>query len=198
MIAVRIGPDMRMAVVGAPSYFAERPRAEDAAGPDGARLHQHAPADLWRTLRLGVREGRARAEGARRRAAGVQQHRPETERGAGRARPGVPARGSGADRISPTDGSSGCSPTGARPFRATTSTIRAAGNPRRPSPCWSMRCAIADDKRKPHHAPRPRFAATRCAAASAARAQVMSSSGSSNSRSGTRQNERSIMAPFFA
>ena len=26
MIAVRIGPDMRMAVVGAPSYFAERPR----------------------------------------------------------------------------------------------------------------------------------------------------------------------------
>ena len=25
MIAVRIGPDMRMAVVGAPSYFAERP-----------------------------------------------------------------------------------------------------------------------------------------------------------------------------
>jgi DNA-binding transcriptional LysR family regulator len=26
MIAVRIGPDMRMAVVGAPSYFAKRPR----------------------------------------------------------------------------------------------------------------------------------------------------------------------------
>ena len=34
MIAVRIGPDMRMAVVGAPSYFAKRPKAEDAAGPD--------------------------------------------------------------------------------------------------------------------------------------------------------------------
>jgi len=28
MIAVRIGPDMRMAVVGAPSYFARRPRPE--------------------------------------------------------------------------------------------------------------------------------------------------------------------------
>ena len=27
MIAVRIGPDMRMAVVGAPSYFARRPAA---------------------------------------------------------------------------------------------------------------------------------------------------------------------------
>ena len=26
MIAVRIGPDMRMAVVGAPSYFARRPQ----------------------------------------------------------------------------------------------------------------------------------------------------------------------------
>ena len=29
MIAVRIGPDMRMAVVGAPSYFRKRARAED-------------------------------------------------------------------------------------------------------------------------------------------------------------------------
>jgi len=46
--------------------------------------------------------------------------------------------------------------------------------------------------------PVPRFAATRCAAASAARAQMISSSGSSNSRSGTRQKERSIMAPPFA
>ena len=34
MIAVRIGPDLRMAVVGAPSYFAEPVRAEEAAGPD--------------------------------------------------------------------------------------------------------------------------------------------------------------------
>jgi DNA-binding transcriptional LysR family regulator len=35
MIAVRIGPDMRMAVVGAPSYFANRPRPrtpQDLAG----------------------------------------------------------------------------------------------------------------------------------------------------------------------
>ena len=28
MVAVRVGPDMRMAVVGAPSYFAGRPRPE--------------------------------------------------------------------------------------------------------------------------------------------------------------------------
>ena len=33
MIAVRIGPDMRMAVVGTPSYFAQAAGAEDAAGP---------------------------------------------------------------------------------------------------------------------------------------------------------------------
>ena len=26
MVAVRVGPDMRMAVVGAPAYFARRPR----------------------------------------------------------------------------------------------------------------------------------------------------------------------------
>ena len=66
MIAVRIGPDMRMAVVGAPSYFAKRPRPEDAAGPLRSRLHQSALAHLRRRLRLGVRERRARAEGARR------------------------------------------------------------------------------------------------------------------------------------
>src|SRR5512144_2284958 len=40
-----------------------------------------------------------------------------------------------------TRSSSGCSPIGIRPFRATTSTTRAAGNPRQPSPCWSKRCA---------------------------------------------------------
>ena len=33
MIAVRVGPDMRMAVFGAPSYFARPPAAEDPAGP---------------------------------------------------------------------------------------------------------------------------------------------------------------------
>ena len=97
MIAVRIGPDMRMAVVGAPSYFAKRPRPKNAAGPYSPQLHQYPLADLWRTLRLGVRETRARAEGAGRRAAGLQQHGPETERGPGRVRPRLPARGPGAD-----------------------------------------------------------------------------------------------------
>ena len=59
MIAVRIGPDFRMAVVGAPSYFAKRPRPKTAAGPYGSRLHQYPLADLRRNLRLGIRETRA-------------------------------------------------------------------------------------------------------------------------------------------
>jgi hypothetical protein len=42
------------------------------------------------------------------------------------------------------------------------------------------------------------IAATRRAASSAARAQLRSSSGSSNSRSGARQKERSIVLPFFS
>ena len=56
MIAVRIGPDMRMAVVGAPSYFARTGAAEEAPGPYQPQLHQPPLADLRRPLRLGVRE----------------------------------------------------------------------------------------------------------------------------------------------
>jgi hypothetical protein len=45
---------------------------------------------------------------------------------------------------------------------------------------------------------RSRFAATRRAAASATRAHVTSSSGSSNNRSGARQKERSMVRPCFS
>src|SRR5580704_19296053 len=41
MVAVRIGPDMRVAVVGAPSYFARRPRPkkpQDLTAHDCIRL----------------------------------------------------------------------------------------------------------------------------------------------------------------
>src|SRR5512135_2034807 len=54
MIAVRIGPDMRMAVVGAPSYFAKRSPPRKAIVPDPPQLHQSSPTDLWRVVRLGV------------------------------------------------------------------------------------------------------------------------------------------------
>jgi DNA-binding transcriptional LysR family regulator len=50
MIAVRIGPDFRMAVVGAPSYFDRRPRPRTPH----AFLHQPPPADLRRPLVLAV------------------------------------------------------------------------------------------------------------------------------------------------
>ena len=69
MIAVRIGPDIRMAVVGAPSYFAERPKPK-------------TPQDLTRHNCINLRlptlgglyawefeKGGTRAERARRRAA---------------------------------------------------------------------------------------------------------------------------------
>ena len=96
MIAVRIGPDMRMAVVGAPSYFARRPRPktpQDLTAHDciNLRLPTYGGLYAWE-----FEKRRARAEGAGRRAAGVQQHRLETERGAGRVRACLSARGSGA------------------------------------------------------------------------------------------------------
>src|SRR5713226_8015939 len=73
MIAVRIGPDARMAVVGAPSYFKKLPmpkRPQD----DRSRLHQFTASDLRRPLCVGVRERQASAQGSHRRAAGVQRH----------------------------------------------------------------------------------------------------------------------------
>src|SRR6266852_9996 len=96
MIAVRIGPDMRMAVVGAPSYFAKRPppkKPQDLTAHDciNLRLPTYGGLYAWEFEKRG-RELKVRVEGQL-----VQQHRPETERGAGRVGPGVPARGPGAD-----------------------------------------------------------------------------------------------------
>ncbi len=52
MIAVKIGPELRMAVAG-PAYCAA-PEARDPPRPDAACLHQSAAADTGRSLRLGV------------------------------------------------------------------------------------------------------------------------------------------------
>ena len=73
MVAVRIGPDARMAVVGAPSYFASRPRPRTPEDLTSPRLHQSAHA-IRRPPDMGVREGRSGSEGAGRWAARVQQH----------------------------------------------------------------------------------------------------------------------------
>ena len=67
MIAVRIGPDMRMAVVGAPAYFGARPRPRDAAGPAGhecinMRLPTHGGLYAWE-FEKGGRELKVRVDG---------------------------------------------------------------------------------------------------------------------------------------
>ena len=67
MIAVRIGPDMRMAVVGAPSYFAKRPepkRPQDLIAHIciNLRLPTHGGLYAWE-FEKGARELKVRVEG---------------------------------------------------------------------------------------------------------------------------------------
>lgn len=67
MIAVRIGPDMRMAVVGAPSYFRTRPepkKPQDLIGHNciNLRLPTHGNVYVWEFER-GSRELRVRVDG---------------------------------------------------------------------------------------------------------------------------------------
>ena len=67
MIAVRIGPDLRMAVVGAPSYFRNRPepkRPQDLIGHNciNLRLPTHENVYAWEFDKNG-RELRVRVEG---------------------------------------------------------------------------------------------------------------------------------------
>src|SRR3954451_2885174 len=67
MIAVRIGPDMRMAVVGAPSYFARRPRPEEPGDLTdhnciNLRLPTHGGLYAWE-FEKGEREVKVRVEG---------------------------------------------------------------------------------------------------------------------------------------
>ena len=67
MIAVRIGPDMRMAVVGAPAYFRKRPepkRPQDLIGHNciNLRLPTHGGLYAWEFEKAG-RELKVRVEG---------------------------------------------------------------------------------------------------------------------------------------
>src|SRR5512132_4507596 len=67
MIAVRIGPDMRMAVVGAPSYFRNRSepkKPQDLIGHNwiNLRLPTHGGLYAWE-FEKGARELRVRVEG---------------------------------------------------------------------------------------------------------------------------------------
>ena len=67
MIAVRIGPDLRMAVVGAPSYFRERPepkKPQDLVGHNciNLRLPSHGGVYAWE-FEKGGRELKVRVDG---------------------------------------------------------------------------------------------------------------------------------------
>ena len=54
MIAVRIAPPMRMAVVGSSAYFKNFPKPRKPEDLDGPSLHQSPATDLWRPVRVGV------------------------------------------------------------------------------------------------------------------------------------------------
>ena len=66
MIAVRIGPAMRMAVLGAPSYFrgrSEPKRPQDLIGHDCINLRLSTHGSLYLGIRKGGRELKVRVEG---------------------------------------------------------------------------------------------------------------------------------------
>jgi DNA-binding transcriptional LysR family regulator len=89
MIAVPIGPEMRIAVVGTPAYFAKRPppkKPQDLTGHCCINLRLPGGA-----VRLGVRESWTRAEGARRGTVRRERRRRDAQRSTGRNRPGVRA-----------------------------------------------------------------------------------------------------------
>ena len=91
MVAVRIGPDVRMAVVGAPSYFARRPKPrkpQDLTAHDciNLRLPTYGGLYAWEFEKRG-RELKVRVEGQ----LGVQQPQLEARGGPRRLRSDVRA-----------------------------------------------------------------------------------------------------------
>jgi hypothetical protein len=146
MIAVRIGPDLRMAVVGSPSYFKTWPepdKPQDLIEHNciTLRLPTHGGLYAWE-FEKGGRDLRVRVEGQLTYNTTAQMlNAPWPDW----ASPMCPKARRGP--ISPGAASSGCSKTGACPIRAITSTTRAAGSRPQPSRCSSKRCAIAGDPR---------------------------------------------------
>ena len=132
-------------------WWSARPPISAAASGRGRRrtyrpqLHQPSLADLWRHLRLGIREERARTQRARRWPARVQRrglHVNAALNGLGLAY--LPD-----DLVQPTSPKgtlSKPSPTGARRSPATISITRAVTIAHRRLPFWSMRCAIVDER----------------------------------------------------
>ena len=142
MIAVRIGPDMRMAVVGAPSYFRKRPepkKPQDLIGHNciNLRLPTHGGLYAWE-FEKGGRELKVRVEGQLVFNGTVQMLNAAL---AGFGLAYVPE-----DLAQPHLAKGRLKRVledWCPPFPATTSTTRADASPRRPLPSWSTRCATA-------------------------------------------------------
>ena len=96
MIAVRIGPDRRMVIVGSARLLARAPGANDTAAARRAQLHQPAVADQRRRARLGAPPGRPRDASACRWTAHLRQRFPDARRCAGGIRPDLHSGGPGA------------------------------------------------------------------------------------------------------
>ena len=85
MIAIRIGPDIRLAVVGAPSYFAEHGAPATPRDLAAHTMHQLPAHPHGRDLSVGVRRGRAPVPGSGVGPTDLQQFRTAVGSGAGRA-----------------------------------------------------------------------------------------------------------------
>ena len=149
MIAVPIGPDLRMAVVGAPSYFRTRPEPKKPQDLVEPQLHQPSSALAWWRLRVGIRESRPRAEGTGRRSDDLQRREPDVECRSGRTGSGLYSRrdGGAASRERPSQARARA--TGVSRIPAITCSIQAGGSLPRPSTSSSTRCAIAVDDATP-------------------------------------------------
>jgi DNA-binding transcriptional LysR family regulator len=142
MIAVRIGPEMRMAVVGSPSYFAKRsppkkPQELTAHNCINLRLPTHSGLHVWE-FEQGNRELKVRVDGQLT-FNGTTQMLSAALAGLGLAYVpedlAQPHLAQGRLRRVLEDW---CPPL----FQDIISITRAAANPHRLLPCWSMRCAI--------------------------------------------------------
>jgi len=141
MVALRIGPDFRMAVVGAPSYFAGRARPKtprDLLGHSciNLRLPTYGGVYAWEFAKSG-RELRVRVEGQ----LVFNRVAPMVEAARSPASVSRTCQRTWCRHTSRGDGWSGCWPTGARRRPATTYTTRAAASRRPPSQSWWKRCA---------------------------------------------------------
>ena len=141
---MRIGPDLRMAVVGAPSYFRRRSdpkKPQDLVGHNciNLRLSTHGGLYAWE-FEKGSRELKVRVEGQLVFNGTFQMLNAAL---AGLAWP--MCRRTWHSPISPRAVSSGSLRIGALRLPATTFITRADASPRRPLRSWSTRCVTAGE-----------------------------------------------------